>query len=58
MDPNTALTEIRRAVAETDDACYACCASASLRDVLDRFEALDEWLSTGGFLPAQWADNR
>ncbi len=50
MDPNEALAQLRRyADAAVDDA---------PEDWLDMapelFQALDDWLSRGGFLPADW----
>lgn len=44
MDPDEALAIIRRAV--EDEAPY---------DALEAWEALDKWLSNGGFLPKAWA---
>lgn len=41
MDPNAALEALRLAVRSDEDSQAA-------------FEALDEWLSKGGFLPAAW----
>lgn len=47
MDPDTCLAEIRELVAqsltEDDDTRLA-----------EHVQALDEWLSRGGFLPAPW----
>lgn len=51
MDPNKTLAELRSAAIwlyESD--AY----TADLEYVLSLFEALDEWLSQGGFLPADW----
>jgi hypothetical protein len=50
MDPNKTLEIIRKSVnaivwdEETD-----------ITELAEAFEALDEWLKTGGFLPADWA---
>lgn len=47
MDPNEALKQMRQAISDgrdTEAAAYA--------------EDLDEWLSKGGFLPAQWSGKR
>jgi hypothetical protein len=57
MDPNATLNELRAAVVNgrrvevarnypLDDA---------WTQLLDASEALDEWLSKGGFLPADWS---
>jgi hypothetical protein len=53
MDPNEALQDIRATMAayfngDTDD----------FEHILDRVEALDEWLSKGGSLPYAWSENR
>ena len=45
MDPNEALKMIREAA--TQDA----------QDMIEPFEALDEWLCKGGFLPDAWQTN-
>lgn len=46
MDPNAALQKVRELINDGDSA-----------DVLlvEAFEALDDWLSKGGFLPDDWA---
>jgi hypothetical protein len=44
MDPNTALAELRK---------YAI---GSTSEWANFFEALDEWLMKGGFLPKDWQD--
>lgn len=48
MDPNVTLNEIRELLSEyaIDD--------IDISDVADRFNALDAWLSSGGFLPKSW----
>jgi hypothetical protein len=62
MDPNIALEDIRKAIASTaidpsrtdfDDVLYQAGIVA-----FDAFEALDEWLSKGGFLPSAWVNGR
>ena len=58
MDPDATLALIREALAETamaadgDSNDDEIAAAHKLRDGV---EALDEWLSKGGFLPAAWA---
>lgn len=54
MDPNQTLKEIREALQEAEDACCFEHANASLREAAGKFEALDGWLSTGGFKPKEW----
>lgn len=62
MDPNTALTELRNAVkhalaqqkADTDASQFCVVDNRTVSAMVDHFEALDEWLSNGGFLPAPW----
>jgi hypothetical protein len=60
MDPNATLDALRDAMEamrsmlddgyapDKDDACEA----------FLKFEALDEWLTKGGFLPTDWQRNR
>lgn len=55
MDPNANLTRQREIVArivegESQD--------GDLEELADLAEALDEWLSKGGFLPARWQRGR
>lgn len=59
MDPNTTLAELRRAVIQLgrlntldapDDVYHATNA------VLERWSALDTWISNGGFFPSQWLE--
>lgn len=50
MDPNEALAEIRRMVAEASDDPE----SADINYLVDLVDGLDKWLSTGGFLPKEW----
>ena len=52
MDPDTALAAARSAVV----AHYAAPAASPshIDDLVTAFEALDAWLSAGGFPPAAW----
>lgn len=47
MDPNETLRRLRAAFEDGD-----------ANGALDLFEALDEWLSEGGFLPTAWEGGR
>lgn len=54
MDPNMTLHELRElcgeALAESGNK------RADLVDeIAERFDALDQWLSRGGFVPSAWA---
>lgn len=58
MDPDAALANartlvarLRRAQAQGQDQAVASVAA----ELADAFDALDDWLSGGGFLPAAWA---
>ena len=53
MDPNTALTDIRDLIAHTYTA-DGPAAEDSCRRLYELVEALDGWLSNGGFLPDAW----
>lgn len=63
MDPNEALKRARAALARlrAADECAVVglglgrCVAEAADELADAFEALDGWLSTGGFLPAPWA---
>lgn len=43
MDPDQALKDLREMIRDTEDL-----------DLIEQFEALDDWLAKGGFLPADW----
>lgn len=53
MDPNATLATLREIVslARTNSADPA----GLISDLVETFPALDEWLSSGGFLPADWS---
>lgn len=55
MDPNSALAKLRALVAApvTEDDVLD-----NLEDVCEAFTALDEWLTRGGFTPADWQPRR
>lgn len=52
MDPNAALAEIREITAHILDGKPD---SGQALRLAELSEALDEWLSKGGFLPSAWA---
>jgi hypothetical protein len=54
MDPNTTLEEARRFVAEARAATEEGAKVQAMAQAIERFEALDNWLYRGGFLPAEW----
>jgi len=54
MDPNVTLRQLRAAVSDMAGDEFEFDASA-VGDAAELFEALDEWLSNGGFLPEDWA---
>ncbi len=58
MDPDAALAGLRSAMAklreEYDSSTTYERAGLELPKALDNFEALDGWLSRGGFLPRAW----
>lgn len=54
MDPDANLTELRRLVSGVlQDPAYE---PVAVRTA-ELFEALDRWISRGGFLPAAWRMN-
>lgn len=58
MDPDKALSNAREALAiyrkAEDELCGDYDAAAAAEVLADSFEALDGWLSKGGFKPAAW----
>ncbi len=54
MDPNETLRQIREAIQAFDDNYGEPPSESAATAVLDLFEALDGWLSKGGFLPDDW----
>jgi hypothetical protein len=56
MDPDAALAELREFVAEVKE--QRDYSVGELENLLsyfaEHFEALDNWLTNGGFLPADW----
>ena len=62
MDPDEALRQLRAAIEKLksdmrsdDTRCYDLGDSAD--EVIVAFEALDGWLSNGGFAPKDWKNN-
>ena len=49
-----ALREYRNATNRDDPEPYRAVAAGAADDLVDAFEALDGWLSQGGFLPDAW----
>lgn len=61
MDVNKALREMREAIATLREAASGDSNDAEIQAghaVADAAEAVDGWLSTGGFLPVAWARQR
>ena len=56
MDPNETLRQLRLAIrqARQGDAARMVTLAESLETVTELAEALDGWLSKGGFLPQAW----
>jgi hypothetical protein len=55
MDPNQALSDIRWIVRDLDENEYrGRNAATALYDLADMFNALDAWITKGGFLPTDW----
>lgn len=54
MDPNEALTRCREAVQFFASDYMSVDAWDMIEQFTDHFEALDKWLTGGGFLPADW----
>lgn len=61
MDPNETLRQIRQAIQRANAVTGAYSQDefhAEMASVPELFEALDEWIQSGGFLPADWLGNR
>lgn len=64
MDPNEALRLLRNGLAyaqalmdqDTDSPSYCVVPNGTVQAILNNFEALDEWITNGGFLPAEWSN--
>lgn len=57
MDPNATLARLRELLAvDPDESPEA--ALENFDEVAEKFKALDEWMSNGGFLPTDWRDDR
>lgn len=57
MDPDVALEELREMVARCNRGCTAGGYGAepiTLEDFAEKFEALDQWMTSGGFAPRGW----
>lgn len=59
MDPDVVLARIREGAKAVDDPeLQGNDEWEAMADALGEFEALDEWLSKGGFPPKAWAQHR
>lgn len=64
MDPDEALRDARRAVRMYRDAMAGDMDGAMMREaeaggaLVELFDALDEWITRGGFLPEPWRAER
>ena len=61
VDPTAALDSVRRLVTEADTMNPAddpIVLAAALDELATLFAGLDQWMSTGGFLPQPWAAGR
>ncbi len=52
MDPNTTLAELRSLLRDVDDPTVA--RTYLTAALAERVQALDEWLTAGGYLPTAW----
>ena len=54
MDPNAALERMRRLVKAFDAAENDWVAAQVSSELIDMVVGLDDWMSRGGYLPADW----
>jgi hypothetical protein len=57
MDPNTALRNIRALCRDIDRASINAEVLDLAEELAQHIEGLDQWLSAGGFPPADWTTN-
>jgi hypothetical protein len=58
VDPDEALKNAREAVQKLIKYDYELTGSPDTTKLVESFQALDEWMSRGGFLPQDWAKGR
>jgi hypothetical protein len=58
MDPNWTLTELRNAIGDYRNAISMSEVERAAHILADNLEAMDNWLTKGGFLPADWLPAR
>jgi len=58
VDPDACLAEIRELAKSIMNSNLIHQRIKEASDLAVRVEALDEWMSTGGFLPEDWAKGR
>lgn len=54
MDPNAALEQLREAIADAANPDQYTDREVAIEQIAEFFEALDNWLTNGGFLPGAW----
>ena len=55
MDPDETLRQLRAAVTAYRYATSIAAATDAADRLAEHADALDHWLTTGGFLPSEWA---
>lgn len=55
MDPNMTLHELRELCGEALAAAEGEPTRLTALDIAEKFDALDQWMSRGGFAPSAWA---
>lgn len=58
MDPDEALARAREASQRYVSVTTPDARELAARDLVEAFDALDQWVSRGGFLPAAWGADR
>lgn len=57
MDPDANLARVRELTRRLSDPQLPAERERATDELVEHVEALDEWLSKGGFLPQAWAEN-
>lgn len=55
MDPDQTLTDLRDISAKMAEGMYVPALMAAAHELMEKFQALDEWMSKGGFAPKDWS---
>jgi len=55
MDPDQTLTDLRDIAAKMNEGMYVPALMAAAHELMEKFQALDEWISNGNATPKDWS---